>query len=107
MRARGTGPYTGSQSYSLTVDAPTITLAPTALPDGTVGVMYNKPISASGGTAPYGYTISTGALPAGMKLSSDGTLAGIPTAGGSFSFTIRATDASTGTGPFRGAGPTR
>jgi len=36
-------------------------------------------------------------------LSSAGVLSGIPTTAGPFSFTIKATDASTGTGPYSGS----
>ncbi|MDX8534107.1 putative Ig domain-containing protein [Mesorhizobium sp. VK25A] len=100
---------TGGQWFvapSITVvinTAPTITLAPTTLPGGaTVGSAYSTSITASGGTAPYTFTISAGSLPAGMTLSSSGTLSGTPTAGGTFNFTVRATDASGAPGPFNG-----
>jgi hypothetical protein len=99
----GTGPYTGVQAYTLIVNAGTITLTPTTLPDGTVAGAYNASVSASGGTSPYTYTVTSGSLPAGLTLSSAGVLSGTPTSGGSFSFTITATDASTGTGPYTGA----
>ena len=57
---------------------------------------------ASGGTAPYSYTVTAGALPTGMTLSAAGALGGTPTAFGIFSFTVTATDSSTGTGPYSG-----
>ena len=41
--------------------------------------------------------------PPGLMLSSAGVLSGTPTTAGSFSFTIKATDASTGTGPYTGS----
>ncbi|MXV17052.1 YDG domain-containing protein [Hufsiella ginkgonis] len=99
----GTGPYTGSRSYSLTVNAPAIAVAPTTLSAATVGTSYSGSVTASGGTAPYTYAITAGALPAGLSLASNGTLSGTPTAGGSFNFTVTAADNSTGTGPFTGA----
>jgi len=68
-----------------------------------VGIAYNQTITASGGTASKTFTISTGALPADLTLSSSGTLSGTPTTGGSFNFTITATDTSTGSGPFVGS----
>ena len=98
----GTGPYTGSKAYTLTVSAPTITVSPTTLPAATVGVVYSQAITAGGGTSPYTFTISAGALPAGLTLASDGTLSGTATAGGSFTFTVKAIDSSTGTGPYNG-----
>ncbi|MDO7849595.1 putative Ig domain-containing protein, partial [Hymenobacter sp. M29] len=98
-----TAPCAQTVTRAFAVQAPTITLAPAALPDGTVGTAYSQPIAASGGTAPYSYAITAGALPAGLTLASNGTLSGTPTAGGSFTFTVTATDASTGSGPYTGS----
>ncbi|WP_267555711.1 putative Ig domain-containing protein, partial [Rhizobium rhizogenes] len=100
----GTGaPFTGSRAYSMTVSAPTIAIAPTTLSAGIVASAYSQTITASGGTSSYTYAITSGALPAGLSLSSAGTLSGTPTAGGSFNFTVTATDSSSGTGPFTGS----
>ncbi|WP_225214312.1 putative Ig domain-containing protein [Comamonas avium] len=90
---------TGSQAYSLTVSAPSITLSPGSLSNGTVGVTYNSSFSASGGTAPYSYSITSGSLPTGLSLNnSTGTLSGTPTAGGTFNLTITASDTNGATG---------
>ncbi|WP_267225594.1 putative Ig domain-containing protein [Dyella silvae] len=95
----GTGPFTGSQSYSVTVSAPSITLSPgSSLPAGSVSTSYSQVITASGGSGPYTYAVTSGALPAGLTLSSSGTLSGTATAGGGFSFTVTATDANANTG---------
>ncbi|WP_190285618.1 putative Ig domain-containing protein [Montanilutibacter psychrotolerans] len=99
----GTGPFTGSRAYSLTVSAPTIAVAPTTLPGGTAGTAYSQTITASGGTASYSFAVTAGALPAGLALSSAGALSGTPTANGTFNFTVTATDSSTGTGPYTGS----
>jgi len=101
----GTGPFTGSQAYSLTVGAPTISLPATSLTSATVGAAYSTTLNAAtGGTAPYSYAVTSGALPAGVTLSAAGALSGTPTAAGSFNFTVTATDSSTGTGaPFTGS----
>lgn len=89
---------------TITVSPPTITYTPTNPPAGTVGVAYSQSIAgASGGSAPYTYALASGALPAGTTLQSNGTLGGTPTAAGTFNFTVRATDSSTGTGPFSSA----
>ena len=95
--------FTGSRAYSLTVSAPTISVSPTTLPSATVGSAYSQTISASGATAPYSFAITAGALPAGLSLSSGGALSGTPTAGGTFNFTVTATDGITGTGPYTGS----
>ncbi|GAB3385469.1 hypothetical protein GCM10027432_18220 [Lysobacter fragariae] len=99
----GAGPFTGSQAYSLTVNAATISVSPATLPTAAVGAAYNQSISASGGTAPYSFSLTAGSIPAGMSLSSVGVLSGTPTSGGTFNFTVTATDSSTGSGPFTGS----
>lgn len=93
------GPYDGIQSYTITVGAPTIAVSPTSLAAATVAAGYNQTVSASGGTAPYTFSVMSGALPAGLSLNAaNGTITGTPTAAGTFSLTIEATDSSTGTG---------
>ncbi|HTC61679.1 MAG TPA: putative Ig domain-containing protein, partial [Candidatus Saccharimonadales bacterium] len=54
-------------------------------------------LTAANGTAPYTWTVSGGALPTGMALSSAGVLSGTPTAFGTFSFTVTVTDSATPT----------
>jgi hypothetical protein len=76
------------------VICPTITLSPSVLPTGTAGIAYSQTLTPSGGTAPYTFAVAAGALPAGMTLSAAGVLAGTPSAGGAFTFTVRATDAN-------------
>lgn len=50
-------------------------------------------LQASGGTAPYGWTLVSGTLPAGLTLASDGTISGTPIADAAYSFRVRVTDA--------------
>ena len=82
---------------------PTITLTPPAgaLAGGTIGSPYSgATVSASGGTAPYGYAVTAGTLPAGLSISSStGAISGTPTGpGGTSNFTVTATDAGGCTG---------
>lgn len=95
------GPFSGNQSYSLVVAAPTVILPATTLAQGQVRTGYNATIApATGGTAPYSYAVTAGALPAGVSLSASGTLSGTPSAFGTSNFTVTATDSSTGSGPY-------
>jgi hypothetical protein len=98
---------TETLTYALTVTpAPVITLAvlPAALAAGTVGTPFPQAtILSAGGTAPYTYAVSSGALPSGLTLSDSGVLSGTPTAAGSFPFIVTATDSSTGTAPHTGS----
>lgn len=96
------GPYTGARTYTVSVSTPSITVTPASLPAGQQGTAYSQSLAASGGTAPYTYAVTSGALPAGLSLSSSGALSGTPTVNGSFNFTITATDSSTGSGPYTG-----
>jgi Ice-binding-like/Putative Ig domain len=87
----------GTRAYSMAVAAalcPVITLSPATLPAGTVGTAYNQTVTASGGTAPYTFAVTSGALPNGLSLNAaTGTIAGTaPSAPGLFNFTITATD---------------
>ncbi|PHV48495.1 hypothetical protein CSQ91_13395, partial [Janthinobacterium sp. BJB301] len=99
----GSGPYSGARAYSMTVTAPTITVAPTVMPAMIAGVAYSQGIAAGGGTAPYSYAITGGSVPTGLSLAADGTLSGTPTAAGPYNFTVTATDSSTGSGPYTGS----
>jgi len=74
---------------------PIITVNPATLQNGSVGTPYNQSVSASGGTAPYSFSVSSGALPTNLILNSaTGAITGTPTTPGTFTFTITATDAT-------------
>ncbi len=81
-------------SFTLTVTCATITLSPATLPAGTIGVAYNQTITASGGTAAYTFGVTLGGLPTSLSLASGGALTGTPSVGGTFNFTVTATDAN-------------
>ena len=60
---------------------------------GEVGVAYPPvALTATGGVAPYKWTLTSGALPGGLSLGADGTVSGTPTAAGTFVFTIHVSD---------------
>lgn len=64
------------------------------LPDGYVGTPYSATtVSATGGIAPFAWSVSTGSLPPGITLSStSGIIAGTPTTAGTYSATVVMTD---------------
>jgi hypothetical protein len=86
-----------SQQLTIVVSSLAITTT-SPLPSGTVGTVYDSPglqFTASGGTGTDTWTVATGStLPAGLSLSSAGLLSGTPTAGGTFTFGITATDSA-------------
>jgi hypothetical protein len=64
------------------------------LPPGAVGTFYSQQLTATGGTTPYTFTLVSGALPSGISLSSAGLISGTPTAQGTLTFSVTATDAT-------------
>jgi hypothetical protein len=95
----GDGSDIGAFEVQGAVSCPTITVAPSSLPDGTAGVSYNQTITASGSAAtPISFAVTSGALPSGFDLSSAGTLSGAPSTQGISSFTVTATDTNNCTG---------
>lgn len=93
--ATGVGaPFSLTRSYTLEVPQPAITITPPALPDATAGVAYAQALSAGGGVAPYLFSVSGGALPAGLNLTGEGRLSGTPTATGTYTFGVAAADAN-------------
>lgn len=69
----------------LTLTCPTL--------DGVSGTAYSDFLVATGGVAPYTFSIVTGSLPTGLSLnSSTGEISGTPSVSGQFSFTARVTD---------------
>ncbi|MDB6076054.1 MAG: hypothetical protein JWO89_3694, partial [Verrucomicrobiaceae bacterium] len=96
LRATDVNGCTGSTSYTLKI-CPVITVSPSSLANGTLTIAYSQTVSASGGAAPYSYSVSTGTLPAGLALgSSTGAITGTPTVsnGTGVSVTVMASDAN-------------
>jgi len=89
---------TGTANYTINVldagSCPRITINPPSLPDGSVGTFYSQSFTASGGLDPYTFSITSGALPNGLTLDTDGNLLGTPQESGFFSFTVLAEDSN-------------
>lgn len=66
----------------------------TALPGGKIGVPYSAVMLASGGKAPYTWTVVPAAPAPGLTMSVGGVLSGTPTAVGTFSAAFTVTDAN-------------
>ena len=94
-----------SISFTFTIGAASsaLTIATTnPLPGAPLNSAYNTTVTASGGTAPYTFTLASGsALPAGLSLTSgspSATISGTPTATGTFQFTIDVKDSASSAG---------
>jgi hypothetical protein len=82
-----------TKEFSLTIAA-TLTISTAAqLPQGVPDTPYNTPLAAAGGSAPFVWTVSTGSLPAGLRLdASTGAITGIPESPSTANFTVTVTD---------------
>ena len=80
--------YSSNVSYGLRI-------VTTSLPDGVSNSSYLDTLIAKGGTAPYGWSVSSGTIPTHLSLDSlTGIISGVPVNIGTFSFTVQVKDAS-------------
>src|SRR5579863_3618777 len=90
-----------SKSLAITVEGAPI-ISTTTLPDGNQGSPYTGTVNASGGVAPYSWSIIGGALPTGLSLGASTTnsvtITGTPSAQGTFNFTVQIQDSTGATG---------
>lgn len=101
VRAIDANGSSGTRQYTITFQVGgggALTLSPETLPPGQVNAPYNATITASGGTAPYTFTLVGGAFPTELTFNSNGTITGTVTGVGSATFTVQATDAAGNTG---------
>lgn len=90
--------FQSGNTAALTVNAPIAIGTVSPLPAGTVGVSYAQTLTATGGSGQYTWSVSSGALPAGLSLNSaTGAIGGLPTTPATASFTILITDSLQGT----------
>jgi hypothetical protein len=67
------------------------------LTPGKVSSPYSQVLAASGGTAPYKWTLIAGRLPDGLNLDQTGTITGTPSAAGTLRFTLQVSDTASKT----------
>ncbi|HEX7803978.1 MAG TPA: putative Ig domain-containing protein, partial [Pseudoxanthomonas sp.] len=98
VRSTDDAGYNTTVSYTINVTSPSIVIDPPTLDAAIVGDAYTATLTASGGVAPYSYSLQSGALPPGVSFNSAGALAGTPTMSGSYTFGVRATDSNGNSG---------
>ena len=98
LKATDANGCTATRTYAMETVCRTITINQQTIPSGSVGVLYNQTLTATGSVAPYTFTRIGGSLPPGLTLSGTGTLSGTPTTGGGYNFTVMATDGNGCTG---------
>ena len=86
---------TATQALSILVNAVPAVSTSSPMPGGTTGVAYSQTLANSGGTAPFTWAITAGALPAGLTLTgASGAIGGTPQTGGLANFTARIADSA-------------
>ncbi len=92
---RGTGPNgnTSTRSQAVSVGNPTAapSISTAAPPGGQTGVAYSHDVNVSQCESIATYSVTAGALPTGLLLSTSGVISGTPTTTGAFTGTITAT----------------
>jgi hypothetical protein len=84
-----------SGNTTLTVQPTALVITTTSLPSAAQNQAYSTTLTATGGTAPYTWSLANQTtLPPGLGVSA-GKITGVPTAAGTFLFTVEVTDAST------------
>jgi hypothetical protein len=83
------GPYSLAIS---TTGGPAV--ATSTLPDTATGVAYGANLQAAGGSTAYTWSVTAGALPAGLTLGTDGAITGTPTSATAATFTVQVSDSA-------------
>ncbi len=105
----GTPELAGMASFSLKVDSGyhywtqdcylrvhfKLSVTTETLPDGEVGVYYQKTLEAWGDTLYFIWSVTDGSLPDGLELAAMGTIAGTPETPGTYAFTVEVDDGFT------------
>jgi len=77
----------------VTISYTVLTVTTASLPAATGGHSYTATLAATGGVTPYSWSVPPGTLPPGLSLSSAGVISGIPDVAGTYTFTVKVTDA--------------
>jgi len=85
---------TTKSSSAVVIVSPPPGITTTTLTNATPNAYYIATLQATGGAGTLTWSVSSGALPTGLSLSSSGAISGDPTVSGTFTFTVQATDSS-------------
>ncbi len=90
---------TATQPLSITIAPalPPLQINTASLPIASLGQTYGQSLTATGGTGTYSWSVTSGSLPGGLSLSSNGQISGTPTAPGTSNFTVAVNDGKTTT----------
>ena len=97
VKAVSSADAAASATADLTITPPLSTpvaISTLSLSGATENTAYSATFQATGGTAPYSWSLKSGALPSGFSLTSGGVLSGTTSQTGPFTFTVEVTDSS-------------
>jgi uncharacterized protein (TIGR03437 family) len=99
VQVKDSAAATATMTFALTITAtaPPLIATSSPLPVASVGVAYSQTLTATGGSTPYTWSVTSGALPGGLTLSAGGTISGTPTTAGTYSFTVQVRDSASAT----------
>ena len=69
IQVQDAAPATFTFNSTIIINPPPFTITTSSIPQGKEGTSYSTNLSASGGTTPYTWGISSGSLPSGLTLS--------------------------------------
>ena len=89
------GVHSTNKQFSLTISN-ALQVTTSSLPDGTNGLAYNQSLAAIYGVpfagVPYSWSVTSGSLPPGLNLATNGVIAGTNSGSGQVFFTVEAAD---------------
>lgn len=92
----------GSATYTITVENPTLLNGGARLPVATIGKRYSATLTILGGSAPYTFQLVQGKLPKGLRLGTGGAVFGKPLGrAATYQFGVLATDRYGAEGTFQ------
>ncbi len=96
IRVRDAVGTTSVKQFFLAVGPPPppLVIQTVQLPEASAERPYNQTLQASGGVQPYTWSLVSGSLGAGLSLSADGMISGMPAAPGNNVFVVRVTDSA-------------
>jgi hypothetical protein len=79
-------------TLTIQIQPSSIQIATLSLPASTVGASYAQTLTATGGSPPFSWFLSSGSLPPGLAVDPAGAIRGTATTAGSYTFSIQVAD---------------
>jgi hypothetical protein len=85
---------TKTLNVTVVVVAPALSITTTSLPAAKKSTKYSATLTSTGGSPTYKWSLTSGKLPTGVKLTSTGILSGVPSVTGTFPVSFSVADSS-------------